>query len=77
MYNEERFFRQNRRKRQAENRIMPIFFDELNITEEASTACEGNQQCIFDLITTGDMDLAMNTLNLDKEVNKTKETISK
>ena len=73
---EETFFRPSRRKRQAEQQFIPLFFDELNITDEAETACEGNPQCILDLLITEDMDLAMETLNLDKETNETKETIS-
>lgn len=75
--NDDSFFRPSRRKRQAEQGIMPIFFDELNITEEAEMVCEGNPQCIFDLLLTGDMDVAMNTLEHEKQTNLSMETISK
>ena len=74
---EVQFFRNNRRKRQAQQTFIPIYFDELNITDDIAMTCEGNPQCIFDLLLTGDMDVAMNALEHEKETNLTKDTISK
>lgn len=74
--NEDKFFRPVRRRRQADPGFIPVFFDELNITDEIERTCEGNPQCIFDLLLTEDMDVAMNALNHEKETNVTEDTIS-
>lgn len=67
-----------RRRRQTSlDDFVPIFFDELaNITDTQRLLCEGNQQCIFDLAVTGDMDFAMHTLDHQKEANETKDVLS-
>ena len=76
--NDEIFFRTTKRKRQTESStFMPIFFDDLNVTEEAKELCEGNPECILDLVITGDKDIATNTLENEKQTNVTKDTISK
>lgn len=73
---EVQYFRNNRHKRQAQPTFIPVYFDELNITNDIEMTCEGNPQCIFDLLLTGDMDVAMNALKHEKETNLTKDTIS-
>lgn len=71
------FYHADRRRRQVGEEFTPAFFDELNVTADVAMACEGNPACIFDLIQTGDMEVAMNALNHDKETNATIDTISK
>ena len=67
-----------RRKRQItpEDDFVPLFFDELNITDEHRMICEDNRQCIFDLIATENMTVAVNTLDHEKETNATEEVLS-
>ena len=69
----------NRRKRQAiqNDTFMPVFFDELNFTAEQRIICEGNPQCLFDLDVTGELGIAMKTLQFEKEANATKESFGK
>ena len=74
---DESLFLPSKRKRQVNEELIPIFFDELNITDKVRMACEGSPGCIFDLITSGDMELAMETLNHEKETNVTEAIISK
>lgn len=75
--NDEGFFHVDRKKRQAIPPLNPVFFDELNVTDDIAMTCEGNRQCIFDLIVTGDMAVAMDTLNHDRETNLLQDTICK
>ena len=69
----------NRGKRQAiqNDTFMPVFFDELNFTAEQRMICEDNPQCLFDLVVTGELEIAMNTLQFEKEANATKESFGK
>lgn len=39
------------------------------------SACEGNEQCLFDLAVTNDMEFAENTLNHEKNASATKEEL--
>lgn len=55
--------------------FIPLFLDELTFTDEQRIACEGNDQCLFDLAVTGDMQFAENTLNHEKDANRTEEDI--
>ena len=66
----------NRRRRQSDQNdtFMPIFFEDLNFTTEQRMICEDNPQCLFDLVVTGELEIAMNTLQLEKEANATKES---
>lgn len=66
-----------RRKRQADTDFVPVFFDELTITDDIRVACEGHQQCIFDFAVTGSMEFANATLMDDKAANATKEVLGK
>lgn len=50
--------------------------DELNVTDDVAMACQGNQQCILDLIVTEDGEVAQDTLELEMETNMTVDTIS-
>ena len=68
---------EGKRKRQVDQPLPPIFFEDLNITDEVRMACEGNPACMFDLTITGNMEVAMETLNHDEEGNMTIATISK
>lgn len=67
----------NRGRRQAQPDFVPTFFDQLNITDDVSMTCERNPSCIFDLIATGDMGLALNTLNHEKQTNATRDVLGK
>ena len=71
------FFSLDRQRRQINEEFVPVFFDELNITEGVNQACEGSRQCILDLLITDDMDVAMDTLTTEIETNMTIDTISK
>ena len=55
--------------------FVPVFLDELIFTDEQRIACENNEQCLFDLVVTGDMQFAGNTLNHEKDVNRTGEEL--
>lgn len=66
----------NRRKRQSGQSNI-IFFHELNFTAEQRVICEDNPPCLFDLVVTGELEIAMNTLQLEIEANATKESFSK
>ena len=66
----------NRRRRQVDPDFVPIFFDELNVTDDVSMMCQGNQQCILDLIVTGDLEIAVDTLDNDRATNTTVDMIS-
>ena len=72
------FFNAGRRKRQTAPDVdfVPIFFDDLNITEAQRLICEDNQQCLYDLAVTRDVKFAVNTLDHQKETNATKEVLS-
>ena len=72
--NEERFFRDSRPI--IDETFTPIFFNELNVDNEVAMTCEENPQCIFDLTATGDMEVAMNALNHEKETNLTGDILS-
>jgi hypothetical protein len=47
----------------------------LTFTDEQRIACEQNVQCLFDLAITGDMQFAENTLNHEKDANRTQEDL--
>lgn len=68
----------NRRKRQDDQNVfVPLFFDQLNYTREQIVMCENNQQCLFDLVVTGDVEIASNTLKFEKNTNATKESFGR
>ena len=62
---------EDRRKRQALNEFEPIFFSDLNYTDDQILVCEGNAQCLFDLAITNDTEIGMQTLEEEKEANAT------
>ena len=72
------FYNAGRLKRQTapDVEFVPIFFDDLNITEAQRMICEDNQQCLYDLAVTRDVKFAVNTLDHQKETNATKEVLS-
>ncbi len=47
----------------------------MTFTDEQRIACEQNVQCLFDLAITGDMQFAQNTLNHEKDANRTQEDL--
>lgn len=69
------FFNNGRKKRQEPGTdpddFVPIFFFELNPTEEQVAMCGGNENCVFDLVVTNDTEFAERTLNEEKEANET------
>ena len=66
-----------RRKRQTEDDYIPVYFEQLNFTEMQRTLCEDNKECLYDLVQTGEMDVALATLNQQKETNETRAVLSK
>lgn len=75
--NEEILFRStNRHKRQVNEEIMPVFLEDLNVTDAVTLVCEGRPHCIFDLLVSGNLEAGMIALNHEKEVNSTQDTIS-
>ena len=65
------FVQEKRKKRQTSNDFMPVFFDQLVLSDEQIGFCEGNEQCVFDLVVTNDTEFAERTLNEQKEANDT------
>ena len=57
-----------RRKRQVNPDFMPIFFSDLNFTDAQRLICENNPECLLDFHATNDTEVAMTTLNSQKEV---------
>ena len=64
-----------RRKRQSDENAtyVPVFFEELNFTDEQRMICDNNPQCLFDLAVTDDTEIALNTLEIERDVNTTRE----
>ena len=65
------FFTEDRIKRQARDNFEPIFFSDLNFTDDQILVCEGNAQCLFDLAITNDTEIGMQTLEEEKGANAT------
>lgn len=57
--------------------FIPVFIENLNFTSEQLQFCEGNLQCLFDLVASEDEEFARNTLNDEKFANATKEALGK
>ncbi len=66
-----------RRKRQTQDDYIPVYFEQLNFTEMQRTLCEDNKECLYDLVQTGEMGVALATLNQQKETNETRAVLSK
>ena len=62
------------RKRQAED-FSPIFFDNLNFTVEQVELCGGSESCLFDFAVTGDVEIATNILEHEKNTTKAEEIL--
>ena len=61
-----------RRKRQADGvNFVPIFFDDLDFTNDQRIACDGNNQCLFDLAVTNDTEFARKTMEAEETANAT------
>ncbi len=56
---------------------MPVYFEQLNFTEMQRMICEDNKECLYDLVQTGEMGVALETLNQQKETNITRAVLSK
>ena len=66
-----------REKRQAsEPSLTPIFFEELNFTDDQRLFCEDSPPCLYDLVVTESTEVAQGTLDNEKEVNATIEILS-
>ena len=74
---DESLFSLDRQRRQVNQPFVPIFFDDLNVTEAIKDECEGSRQCILDLIVTEVTEVALDSLTTEKETNMTVDTISK
>ena len=71
------FLNQSRRlKRQAPN-FNPLFYEDLNFTEAQIMICEGIRECLYDFAITGDPEVALVTLEDQKETNETRDVLSK
>lgn len=71
------FFTQNRRKRQDLDQYEPVFFSDLNVTEDQMMTCEGNEECLYDLVVTNDTELALTTLQEGMTTNMTVDILGK
>ena len=71
------FFQEDRKKRQASADFRPVFFDQLVASNDQIGFCEGNEQCVFDLVVTNDTEFAKRTVNEQKEANDTIDQFGK
>ena len=71
------FSRESRRKRQTQDAYMAVYFEQLNFTEMQRIICEDNKECLYDLVQTGEIGVALETLNQQKETNETRAVLSK
>ena len=71
------FFQEDRKKRQAADDFRPVFFDQLLASNDQIGFCEGNEQCVFDLVVTNDTEVAERTVNEQKEANDTIDQFGK
>ena len=68
----------DRKKRQTEeNAYVPLFFNQLNFTDEQIAICEGSYPCLFDLAVTGDKTFAGHTKEDEKIANETNTILCK
>ena len=66
------------RKRQADGvNFVPIFFDELEFTDDQIIACNGNNHCLFDLAVTNNTDFARKTKEAEETANETIAILSR
>lgn len=42
----------------------PVFFDDLNVTQEVRDMCQENSACIYDSMVTGDIGIGISTLSI-------------
>ena len=70
------FTPKDRKKRQTDE-YTPIFFNELNFTDDQIAACQGNKPCLFDLAVTNDTQFAANTKEAEEIANATMDILSK
>lgn len=68
-----------RKKRQFTVRddFRPIFFDQLNFTEEQSTFCKGNRECLLNLVVTNDPEIGASVLEEETTSNITVDQLGK
>ena len=71
------FITESRRKRQTNDEFVPIFFEDLTITDDQRMVCGNDEACLFDFAVTQDIDLANNNLEQQRETNETVEVASK
>ena len=55
----------------TEEPFVPVFFDQLTFTDEQSAICEGDEQCLLNLLVTNDMEVGILTLEEQRTVNTT------
>lgn len=70
------FFDNGRKRRQDSDIEAPIFFEDLEFTEEQQRVCQGNRECLFDFAVTGIADVGISTLNHQKAENVTNDLLS-
>ena len=56
---------------------VPVFADEITFTNDQLTLCEDDRACLFDLVQTGDMDVASQTLQSSNDLTQLASTIGK
>ena len=44
----------------------PLYYDDLNITQDVRDTCQGNRECIYDSLTTRNMALGVSTLGISE-----------
>ncbi len=62
------------RNKQEED-FEPKFIDNLNVTDEQRAFCNDNMECIFDLVVTGQEDIAKNSMEFDAETSTVQEDL--
>lgn len=56
---------------------VPIYFDQLNFTEEQKEVCNNDRQCMYDIAITGNQELALETREENVNLTTTVGILSK
>ena len=60
-----------------EDEYTPTFIEDLEFTDEQKELCKDDVQCLYDLVITGEKDIAMDTLAIGEEVEQTQAILGK
>ena len=56
---------------------VPLFLEELNVTQDVIDMCQGNPSCIYDSIATGNTQIGLSTLGVSMNNDAIVMTLSK